>query len=316
MSKGNLVVKTNQLNSALQNLSLPEIRIIQLAIVDARETNTGLSTDKPLRIDAMRYAEMFETTRQNGYQRMKDAEENLFNRRFSYVDEKGKVIKSRWIQQVTYLDDEGAIELVFTLAVVKGISRIDGAEDFFTSYLLEQTASMDSIYSVRLYELLIQWRQAQKTPMFELGKFRDQLGVEISEYKRMGNFKSRVLDLAVQEINEKTDIKVSYEQVKKGRTIIGFKFKVSEKEKPNSTKKVGQQRDSATADMFTIEGLSDKQLGRIVRNQQFMADYNHLVSSTSPAGQDPKAWEFEMINRLKKDPSKFKKRPIKDYLVY
>ena len=91
---------------------------------------------------------------------------------------------------------------------------------------------------------------------------------------------------------------------------------MSEKEKPNSTKKVGQQRDSATADMFTIEGLSDKQLGRIVRNQQFMADYNHLVSSTSPAGQDPKAWEFEMINRLKKDPSKFKKRPIKDYLVY
>ena len=313
MSKGNLVVKTNQLNSALQNLSLPEIRIIQLAIVDARETNTGLSTDKPLRIDAMRYAEMFETTRQNGYQRMKDAEENLFNRRFSYVDEQGKVIKSRWIQQVTYLDDEGAIELVFTLAVVKGISRIDGAEDFFTSYLLEQTASMDSIYSVRLYELLIQWRQAQKTPMFDLGKFRDQLGVEIGEYKRMGNFKSRVLDLAVQEINEKTDIKVSYEQVKKGRMIIGFKFKVLEKEKPNN-KKVAQQRDSATADMFTIEGLSDKQLGRVVRNTQFIADYNHLVSSTSPAGQDPKAWEFEMINRLKKDATQFKKRPIRDYL--
>ena len=316
MSKGNLVVKTNQLNSALQNLSLPEIRIIQLAIVNARETNTGLSTDKPLRIDAMRYAEMFETTRQNGYQRMKDAEENLFNRRFSYVNEQGKIVKSRWIQQVTYLDDEGAIELVFTLAVVKGISRIDGAEDFFTSYLLEQTASMDSIYSVRLYELLIQWRQARKTPMFELGKFRDQLGVEISEYKRMGNFKSRVLDLAVQEINEKTDIKVSYEQIKKGRTIIGFEFKLSEKEKPNNTKKVGQQRDSVTADMFTIEGLSDKQLGRIARNKQFIADYNHLVSSTSPAGQDPKAWEFEMINRLKTDASKFKKRPIKDYLEY
>ncbi|WP_350609400.1 RepB family plasmid replication initiator protein, partial [Pseudoalteromonas sp. 41-MNA-CIBAN-0057] len=91
--------------------------------------------DKPLRIDALRYAEMFETTRQNGYQRMKDAEENLFNRRFSYVNEHGKIVKSRWIQEVTYLDDEGAIELVFTLAVVKGISRIDGAEDFFTSYL-------------------------------------------------------------------------------------------------------------------------------------------------------------------------------------
>jgi hypothetical protein len=68
--------------------------------------------------------------------------------------------------------------------------------------------------------------------------------------------------------------------------------------------------------MFTVEGLSDKQLGRIARNKQFIADYNHLVSSTSPAGQDPNAWEFEMINRLKKDPSQFKKRPIKEYLEY
>jgi plasmid replication initiation protein len=317
MSKGNLVVKTNQLNSALQNLSLPEIRIIQLAIVDARETNTGLSTDKPLRIDALRYAEMFETTRQNGYQRMKDAEESLFNRRFSYVDEQGKTVKSRWIQQVTYLDDEGAIELVFTIAVVKGISRIDGAEDFFTSYLLEQTASMDSIYSVRLYELLVQWKQAKNTPMFELEKFRNQLGIELSEYKRMGNFKSRVLDLAVQEINEKTDIKVSYEQVKKGRTIIGFKFKISDKEKPKNTQKLTNGRDCNTSDMFTIEGLNDKQLGRITRSPQFIRDFSDLISPTSAINKDMNAWSTEFVDRIKKDPTQFnKKRPIREYLIY
>ena len=313
VSKGNLVVKTNQLNSALQNLSLPEIRIVQLAIVDARETNTGLSTDKPLRIDALRYAEMFETTRQNGYKRMKEAEETLFNRRFSYIDDDGKVIKSRWIQQVKYLDDEGAIELVFTLAVVNGISRINGAEDFFTSYLLEQTASMDSIYSVRLYELLVQWKAAKQTPMFELGKFRDQLGVEASEYKAMCDFKKRVLQVAVDEINEKSDIKISYEQVKKGRSIAGFKFKVLVKDKPKNAKQE-DSRDINTADMFTIEGLNDKQLGRIARNPSFMADYNHLVKSTSPEGQSLGAWELEMVNRLKKDPSQFKKRPIRSYL--
>ena len=313
MSKGNLVVKTNQLNSALQNLSLPEIRIVQLAIVDARETNTGLSTDKPLRIDALRYAEMFGTTRQNGYKRMKEAEETLFNRRFSYIDDEGKIIKSRWIQQVRYLDDEGAIELVFTLAVVNGISRINGAEDFFTSYLLEQTANMDSIYSVRLYELLVQWKTAKQTPMFELEKFRDQLGVDVSEYKAMCDFKKRVLQVAINEINEKSDIKISYEQVKKGRSIAGFKFKVLEKGKPKNAKQE-DVRDGNTADMFTIEGLNDKQLGRIVRNPSFIADYNHLVSSTSPAGQDTKEWEFEMISRLKKNASQFKKRPIKKYL--
>ena len=53
-SNQNLVVKSNRLNEALQTLSLPELRIIQLGIVDARETGTGLHTDKPLRIDGKR----------------------------------------------------------------------------------------------------------------------------------------------------------------------------------------------------------------------------------------------------------------------
>ncbi|SJM73102.1 replication initiation protein RepM [Psychrobacter piechaudii] len=316
MAKSNLVVKTNYLNTVLQNLTLVEIRIIQLAIVDARETGKGLSTDTPLRIDAMRYAEVFNTTRQNGYLMMKDAEETLFNRRFSFLDDDERTVKSRWISQVRYLDDEGAIELVFTPAVVKGITRIDGAEEFFTKYLLEQTARMDSNYSIRLYELLVQWKKAGKTPLFELEQFRGQMGLGINEYKRMCDFKRRVLDLAVEEINEKSDLKVSYEQEKKGRRITGFKFKIITKSKPEQPQKRTVSRDAYTADMFTVDGLNDKQLGRIARNPNFIADYNHLVSSTSPAGQNPNDWEFEMINRLKKDASQFKKRPIRDYLEY
>ena len=315
MAKSNLVVKTHHLNTVLQNLKLAEIRIVQLAVVDARETGKGLTAETPLRIDALRYAEVFDTTRQNGYLMMKEAEDTLFNRRFSYIDDEGKLVKSRWLSQVRYLDDEGAIEVVFTPAVVQGITRIDGAEEFFTKYLLEQTATMTSNYSVRLYELLVQWKQAKKTPMFELQEFRGQLGVEDDEYKAMSNFKIRVLDLAVEEINEKSDLNINYTQKKKGRKIIGFTFTVHEKPKAK-TDVISKERDASTADMFTIDGLNDKQLGRIARNPAFMAEYNHLVSPTSPAGQSQQGWEFEMINRLKKDPTQFNKRPIREYLEY
>jgi plasmid replication initiation protein len=228
MSK-ELVVKTNRLNQAFQTLSLSELHIVQLAIVDARETGTGLSTDTPLRIDALRYAEVFNTTRQNAYMRMKEAEETLFNRRFSFFDEHGKLVKSRWIQQVRYLDDEGAIEIVFTLAVVQGISKIDGVKEFFTQYLLSQTAQLNSVYSARIYELLIQWRSTGETPIFELDTFREQLGIGINEYQRMDHFKSRVLESAIKEINEKTDITIKYKQHKKGRTISGFSFNFKQK---------------------------------------------------------------------------------------
>lgn len=251
-----LVVKSNRLNMAIQNLTLPELRIVQLAIVDARETGNGLSTDTPLRIDAMRYAEAFETTRQNAYNRMKEAEETLFNRRFTFLDSEGKTVKSRWIQRVRYLDDEGAIELAFTLDVVKGITRLDGAEEFFTQYLLSQTSNLNSVYSVRLYELLIQWKTSGKTPVFELSLFRGQMGLNDGEYKAMCDFKKRVLDLAVNEINEKTDLTVAYTQEKKGRLIHGFKFTVKQKEK--TKKEVKTDRDNNTLDMFYK--MTDKQI--------------------------------------------------------
>lgn len=310
----NEVVKTHRLNTALQKLSLSEIRLMQLAIIDARETGTGIDTVTPLPIHASRYAEAFGVTRQTAYEVLIEAETSLFKRYFTFLDERdGKPVKSHWVSQAKYLDDEAIIEIMLTPAVVKEITRIDAieAKTLFTRFALEQVAPMKSVYSVRLYELLNQWRQAKKVS-FDLAIFRGQLGVEETEYKAMSDFKKRVLDLAVNEINGKSDLKVSYEQVKKGVAIVGFKFKVLTKSQP---KKV-QPESSRDADMFTIDGLNDKQLGRIVRNPAFMADYNHLVSPTSPAGQSQHDWEFEMINRLKKDAYDFQKRPIREYLEY
>ena len=319
MSKSDLVVKSNRLNSAIQNLTLAELRIIQLAIVDARETGKGLSTDTPLRIDGLRYAEAFNTTRQNGYIRMKEAEETLFNRRFSFIDDSdGKVVKSRWIQRVKYLDDEGAIELAFTMDVVKAITRLDGAEEFFTKYLLNQTANLSSVYSVRLYELLVQWKTAVKTPTFALTTFRQQLGLANNEYKAMCNFKARVLDLAVNEINEKTDLTVSYTQEKRGRTISGFKFTVRTKDKPKDKDANDNQRDPNTIDAFTgqtdteskntpswqLKGLSDAQIKKIgVYKQEFIDANTSKISPNDRRGYDE---IFESWQPMLKDPNQVK----------
>ena len=199
----------------------------------------------------------------------------------------------------------------FTSDVVPLITRL---EEQFTSYEIDQVANIDSGYAIRLYELLIQWRSAGKTPIFELEHFRRQLGVEDEKYSRMSDFKKYVLDFAIKQINEHTDITAKYEQHKNGRTITGFTFRF--KPKKINKKQINIERDIDTADMFTVDGLNDKQLGRIARNPTFMAEYNHLVSPTSSAGQSQQGWEFEMVNRLKKDSKQFDKRPIKDYLDY
>lgn len=309
-----LVVKSNRLNMAIQNLSLVEIRLIQLAVIDSRETQTGLTADNPLRISAKRYAECFEVDIDTAYDVLLSAESTLFERRFSFVNERDNQVKTRWVSQVEYIRGEGAIEIILTPAVVKEITRIDGLQTFFTKYLLGQTSTLNSVYSVRLYELLIQWRKAKKTPLFNLETFRGQLGLGVDDYKRMSDFKRRVLDAAVSEINDKTDLKINYEQEKEKSTIIGFKFKVLAKSKPsNHLQEKNVSRDAHTADMFTIDGLSDKQLWRISRHKEFIRTYSSLAKGD--AGKNWSAYSDFLVSEIKKDASKFsKKRPIREYL--
>ena len=265
-----LVVKTNRLNMAIHNLSLTEIRIIQLAIVDARENGTGLSADKPLRIQANRYADVFGTTRQTAHEVILEAENNLFERRFTFIDERdGKPVKSRWVQQVKYLNDECAIEVILTSAVVEEIKRIDGSQTPFTEYLLKQISDLNSVYATRLYELLIQWKSVGKTPIFELNQFREQLGIGVNEYDRMYDFKKRVLDFSISDINEHTDITAGYNQHKAGRIITGFSFYFKPKkpkkiEKPAAKPKTKPQNNQL--DLLNNETL--KRINRCTKEQQ------------------------------------------------
>lgn len=314
MNVSELVVKDNALIQASYTLGLAEQRLMLLAILEARETGEGIDHNSLLRVHAHAYADHFDIDKGNAYEVIKEASKGLFDRYVTYHDKNPKngndrSFHCRWVDKIGYEKTTGTVFMRFTSDVVPLITRL---ENNFTSYEIEQVANLDSSYAIRLYELLIQWRVAGKTPEFELQDFRRKLGVKDSQYKTMSNLKSRVLEPAIKQINEYTDITVKYVQSKRGRTITGFSFTF--KPKKAKVNEANIQRDIDTADMFTVDGLSDKQLGRIARNPSFMADYNHLVSSTSPAGQDAKAWEFEMVNRMKKDAKQFDKRPIRDYL--
>lgn len=284
-----LVVKTNWLNQALQNLSLLEIRIMQLAIVDARESGNGLSPDKPLTIHSKRYAEAFGVQAKNAYANIKEAEDTLFKRQFSFVDVDGKPVKSRWVQDVKYLDTQGAIEICLTRQVVKGISRIDGAVDFFTQYLLSNTVKFKSVYSVRLYELIVQWKNAEprKMPVFEVDKLRGQLGIDTSQYQVMADFKKRVLDKAIAEINEHSDLIVSYEQVKKGRVIIGFRFKITVKQAEKDPNKAITMTDKQRA-LFAMRLANHPDLGNLAPVGKSMEEYIEYIFERleTPSGRE------------------------------
>lgn len=220
-----LIVKDNALINASYNLDLVEQRLVLLAIIEARETGKGINTNNALEVHASSYINHFNVEKHTAYTVLKQASESLFERRFSYqfTNENGNIeyVKSRWVSEIRYIENEALIKLIFSPSVVPLITRL---EKHFTSYELKQVNQLSSRYAVRLYEILIAWRSVGKTPVFELENFRNQLGIKKNEYKRMELFKRRVLETAILQINNLTDIFVKYEQHKNGRTIVGFSF--------------------------------------------------------------------------------------------
>ena len=226
-----LIVKDNALMNASYNLALVEQRLILLAILEARETGKGINANDPLTVHASSYINQFNVERHTAYQALKDACKDLFARQFSYQEkrERGRInITSRWVSQIGYMDDTATVEIIFAPAVVPLITRL---EEQFTQYDIEQISGLSSAYAVRMYELLICWRSTGKTPIIELEEFRKRIGVLDTEYTRTDNLKMRVIELALKQINEHTDITASYEQHKKGRVITGFSFKFKQKQK-------------------------------------------------------------------------------------
>lgn len=240
--KTELIVKDNALINASYNLDLVEQRLILLAIVEARESGKGINANDPLTVHAESYINQFGVHRNTAYQALKDACDDLFARQFSYqsLSEKGNVInhKSRWVSEVAYVDNEAVVRLIFSPAIVPLITRL---EEQFTKYEIQQISNLSSAYAVRLYEILIAWRSTGQTPLIDIHDFRNKIGVLDTEYKRMYDFKKYVLDIAIKQVNQHTDITVKVEQHKTGRSITGFSF--SFKQKKSATKSMVQKKD-------------------------------------------------------------------------
>lgn len=295
--KNSLVVKDNALINASYNLELTEQRLIMLAIINARESGQGITADSKLEIHASDYAKLFNVSIDASYKALKEAVNNLFNRQFSYTAEykrtgKTGVVRSRWVSRIFYVDDLALLEITFAPDVVPLVTRL---EEHFTSYQAKQVAHLTSKYATRLYELLIAWREVGKVPQIEISTFRNRLGLLENEYTAMSDFKKRVLEPSIKQINEHTDITVTYEQHKKGRLISGFSFKLKQKQQP----KIEVKHDPNTPDFFIK--LSDPQRHLFANKMSEMPEMGEYSQGTESYQQ----FAIRIANMLL-EPEKFR----------
>ena len=273
-----LIVKDNNLINASYTLGLVEQRLILLAIIEARESTSHIDTETYLEIHAQHYASRFNVDVKNTYAMLSDAVQTLFNRQVTYMTIDTKRNKPekrvvRWVSGISYVEGAGIVKLRFSPEVIPLITQL---EQNFTSYELEQVKHLNA-YATRLYELLASWRSTGKTPIMAIQDFRAKIGVEVDEYKLMSDFKKRVFEPSIEQINANTDITVSYEQHKAGRTITGFSFTFTQKKQPKDVTQKSKKAPSKSKPVKQEQQLDWMTADILDRFNSLSPDHQKLV---------------------------------------
>jgi plasmid replication initiation protein len=231
-------------------MSIDEKRLLVLASPIARITN---ATEKDsITITADSFAKECDIKTHSAYKSMEEASKNMLRRYFTYTDEKGKKVSCSWVIRAKY--DNGAISICFPDEVLLMLKEFDKLNPY-TKYKKDIVLKLKKDYSFDLYHLA---KKHQAMGQFEMSleHIKNELGLPQS-YDKLCNLKDRVLKPSLDEITTNTDIDLTYENVKKGRSVVGFKFTVKEKPKP---KLIAPERDQKTIDMFC--NLSDAQINK------------------------------------------------------
>ena len=143
------------------------------------------------------------------------------------LPDKGYVQYPLFSEAKCYLDDKsGQVTIEVDCNQKLKTAFFDIARNGYVRYQLKNIISLKSQYSVRLYPKLKDRPFGWTVSVAEL---REMLGATAASYDVFKDFNKHVLQKAVKEINEITDITVTTENVRKGRSVDSIRFKVAEK---------------------------------------------------------------------------------------
>lgn len=281
-----MVYKSNKVIEAGYKLNLNEQRLILLCIAKVNPSKPLLASEQ-FEITAKEFAEKFNINEDKAYQTLKETAEQLFER-YVVIDNPDpntptlKQTKTRWISSINYLPDMGKVSVYFAQQMLPYLSQLKGN---FTFYILENISKMNSVYAIRLYELLMQWKTTGRREI-EIDWLKKQF--EITEqYSNMNDFKKRVLAPAIKDINDHSNYQVSWEQRKTGRRVTHLIFEFSEKKTPKKKTKDAIEKDQNTVDIF--HGLTDKQIdlfsSKLANDSAFGSQYARIGEETKDFAQ-------------------------------
>ena len=218
------VVKANEIiQKARYDLNITELKALAYIFSKIKPTDTQL---KEYTFSIKEYCQVCGLDYKNGgnYKYIKSTIKALRDKSFWLMDEKGNEVLIGWLQKVRINKGSGKISVKLDDDLQH---YIIGLFSNYTQYELLSTLPMKSSYSFRIYELLKSYAFT-KMHTFDIDDLKNKLGA--TAYTNFKDFRRKVLEVATKEINEYTDLEISWEPITKGKKVIEIRFDIKQRD--------------------------------------------------------------------------------------
>lgn len=238
------VAEHNDLISSVAKMDKTPLKIFELAVScidtdDPPEDNTVYLSKREL-------FSFFDVSDSNKHSRFKEAIERMQKQAFFQIkEEKKKGFKFKSIVPIPYIewnDYNDNVRIEFSQHIMPYLIDL---KTNFTQYAISDIMGLNQLYSIILYKwLCMSYNQFEhyqhkqnrtqkqleeyKNPKISVKDLRALTDTE-DIYTRMFHFTEWVLDNPIKEINENTHFNVTYDKIKKGRSIDSIQFHIVKK---------------------------------------------------------------------------------------
>lgn len=217
------VTLRNDLVAASHGLrTLAEQRIVKscAAKLDSIRLDEGRYKVK---LTAAEYAETFRIDPTTAYEQLKAVSKTLLDRVIRREEQGRRGLKvhlDHWVSGITYHEGEAWVELRFSHEATPYLLALRGNH---TTYLLKQAAGLRSIYSWRLLEMLMQFKDTGWRQM-DVEDFAKAMDAKPSHLKNFKDLRRWVIEAAVKELTEKDGWLIDWKPIKAGRKVTALRF--------------------------------------------------------------------------------------------
>lgn len=237
-----LVSKDNRLVRGHYDLGLNELKVV-LILVSMVQPSDNEFQEYTIKVSQL--AEWLQVSAENIYRDLKKITKRLMTQVIEVESEDGDTyLQLTFLSSAEYLKGQGIVKLEFSPKLKPYLLQLQGC---YSQYRLQYALNLKSKYAIRLYEICNSHAFENRVFSYTLDEIRKMLQLTQKSYQSYGSLRQKILIPAIDEMTNKTDLIVTFEEEKVGRKVTGVKFTVTKRsERVKSSSRKPRQKKSAS----------------------------------------------------------------------